>query len=84
MIGDCCAACNAKEVVLHVGGICGSCMRAGWFPCGYCGAMANLADRRHCEAENHLHNWCVDCAMESSTEVCPESDEARLARELAA
>ena len=84
-----CRGCGEESRFTHVDRICTSCYAEGLFLCGYCGEVARGPERgtlwgappdpRPTCAGGHAHNWCEGCA-EDWQGVCPESDEARLAR----
>lgn len=75
-------------------GLCMSCRTMGWKNCDWCGAAVAPPGTRmnedhgfgvprwRCERDHHLHAVCAACIGHGTT--CPESDEAKVAREVMA
>lgn len=73
-----CVACKSLEVAFGAR-LCGECYEAGWTFCGYCSRTFQQGILSPVCAAGHQHHWCDGCA-EVWRGLCPESDEAKVAR----
>ena len=71
---------NCKTLEVEPGQtLCGECYEAGMTFCVYCRGIFQQGIVSPACAAGHRHHWCDDCAA-AWAGLCPESDEAQVAK----